>query len=751
MKKILVIVESPAKCKKIQGFLGPEYIVKASFGHICNIDKKKGLSAIDIANNYTPKYAIISEKMKYIKDLKKYSKNAKEVIIASDLDREGEAIGYHLVNILKLDLDTTKRIVFNEITKSAITNAVNNPLRLNMNLIYAQQARQILDYLIGFDISPVLWKHVKNKISAGRCQSPALKLICEKEQEIQDFSSQTYFNLSGEFKIKNIILPSKSTHIFSLKKNVLKTFNEFKKSIFKIKNVTMSQSKQQPSAPYITSTIQQDASNKLGMSPKNTMSNLQKLYEKGKITYMRTDSKIISDDCINSIKKYILDNYGNEYYKFRKYTNNSKNTQEAHECIRPVNIMIDILDDSFNNYEQKLYSMIWKRTIACQMKDLLKDVMKIKIENNKNQIDFVCLFEKIVFLGFGIIYNYEKVNEIDSIKNIIKIGDKLNIKFIESIESMTNPIPRYTEASLIKDLEKKGIGRPSTFSSIVETLFKREYIKKDSSKGIEKSICNIILKKEISETCKINKIGSYKNKIAPSELGKEVNIFMSEHFTKLLNIEFSSSMENTLDDIANGNSSWVSLVDYVYNIFHPIVKTLSKAKNKKKQIWEKKKDILGINPENNKSIYCYNGKFGPVIQEGDDNPKYTGIPKSIDIQNLDLNTCLELLNLPKDIGKFSNKIISVNTSNYGFYIKYNNNTYSIDDYNISLKDAISIIKEKKTSIIKTLSENITIREGPYGPYILKSIKGKKGKIISIPKNVNPINLTIDDCNKYLKK
>ena len=756
--KTLVIVESPAKCKKIQGFLGPGYIVKASFGHIRNIDKKRGLSAIDMDNNYAPKYSIISEKMKYIKDLQKHAKNAKEVIIASDLDREGEAIGFHLIKVLKLSLENTKRIVFNEITKTAIQSAIQNPRALDMDLVNAQQARQVLDYIIGFDISPVLWKHVRNKISAGRCQSPTLKLICEKEDIICKFSSETYFNLEGIFKIKKdgTELNSKSAHIFKSKEKVLESLGEFQKSIFTISDIVKSQSKQSPSPPYITSTIQQDASSKFGMSPKITMGHLQKLYEKGKITYMRTDSKVISTQCVNSIKKYVKDTYGTSYYQFRKYANTNKNAQEAHECIRPVNINVVDLVGDVNEYEKKLYSMIWKRTIACQMKDLLKEVVKLKIGNNRNNILFESLFEKTIFLGYGIVYNYELTNEIDTLLNKVKKKYIVNSKMIQSNECLTSPPPRFTEASLIKDLEKKGIGRPSTFSSIVDTLFKREYIKKETSNGIEKEMSIIKLRKVITENTKNTKINSYKNKIIVSDLGKEVNTFMCEHFNNILKVNFTSNMENLLDKIAKGEYRCVDLVDKVYKTFHPVVEKLLKTKTNKKTRWDNKnnKPILGINPLNNENIYAYKGKFGPVIQEGDNAPRYVGVPKKLNIDNLDLEQCLTLLEYPKCIGTFEKKDICIYVSSNGYYLKYNNKTYSIDVPTITLQDAIMKIKETSKKILKEFDKtNISIRVGPYGPYVLKS--GKKGKIVSIPKNVNPLDLSLKACNdllenKYLK-
>ena len=603
-EKILVIVESPAKCKKIQGILGSKYIVKASFGHIRNIDKKKGLSAIDINNNYKPKYTIIHGKRKYVKELQKYKKKCKEVIIAADLDREGEAIGYHLVDILKLDILTTKRIVFNEITKSAIQLAIKNPKVLDQNLINAQKARQILDFMIGFDISPILWKHVRNHSSAGRCQSPALKLLCDKELQLKNFKEYGYFHIEGIFKnINDIQFISKSNSKIENKKKILKILNEFKTAQFTLKHIKHKLSVSKPSAPYITSTIQQDANSKLNLTPKITMSILQKLYESGKITYMRTDSKILSKKATNDIKNFVCKKYGKEYHNLRKYQNKSKNAQEAHECIRPVDISLSELDIELGNIGSKLYNLIWKRTIASQMSEMKTTIYQIIIHNNKNNILFECNLEKTNFLGFGIIYNMNKINTIDHIINKISEGELLYIHNIIAKETFTKPITRYVESSLVKTLEKKGIGRPSTFSSIVDTLFKREYIIKTSKKGEEKtlSIFELNYLKNILEKTETRELYPIKNKIFVTELGFNINTFMCKNFTNIIDYNFTSSMEDKLDEIAKGNLIWYSLVDNIYKSFHP--KVLSLKNSDYKTIWTNNKLPIGKTPIDNKNIY----------------------------------------------------------------------------------------------------------------------------------------------------
>ena len=510
MKKSLVIVESPAKCNKIQNYLGSGYIVKASFGHICNLDTKKGLDAVDVKNHYKPKFINIKEKKKYIDDLKKHASNCDEVIIASDLDREGEAIGYHVCRVLKLDLKKTKRIVFNEITKKAIQQAVKDFRYLDMNLVNAQQARQILDFVIGFDVSPVLWKYIKSGISAGRCQTPALRLVNEKEESIDGFQSTNFFDLQGKFTIEfedegeqsglhedcSLVIDFDCKHSKKLKNKdiAIKALEKYKTSEFEITDISMSESKSKSGAPFITSTLQQECSNKLSVPPAKTMSIAQKLYEGGLITYMRTDSKIISEDCLDTLKEYVTESYGVDYYKLTRYKNDSNNTQEAHECIRPVDIhKIDISDD-FTPQEKRVYQLIWRRTIACQMTDSVTQVMKVVINDNQVKYPFDTEFTKTLHLGYQKAYGEVSHDNISLIKDDIEVGNPVEVDTITSEEKSTKSSARYTEASLIKDLEKKGIARPSTFASIIDTLFKREYIVKESRKGSNVDISVLQLK-----------------------------------------------------------------------------------------------------------------------------------------------------------------------------------------------------------------------------------------------------------------
>lgn len=760
--KILVIVESPAKCKKIQKFLGNNYLVMASYGHIRNLNTKLGMKAIDVSNNFKPKFSIIKNKLKRINELKKCAKNCKEVIIASDLDREGEAIGYHLAHILKLKLDSTKRIVFNEITKKAITQAIQNPRTLDLKLIDAQQARQILDYMIGFEISPILWKYVRSKLSAGRCQSVSLSLIYDKEKEIESFKNRTYFNLNGKFKKKSLVIKGASKKEFKTKDEARKTLLELELSIFKVQSMKYSNSKIQPPPPYITSSIQQDCSSKLRISPKKTMMILQKLYEAGKITYMRTDSKIISKDCMNSIKNYITNNMGSQFYKKRSFTNSSKNTQEAHECIRPVKMTESELNNSFSKIESSVYDLIWKRTLATQLIPMEQQNLKLIIENNKNNILFESRFIKVTRLGFMTIYNKEAIDEIGNIQEQIEEGDILKMNLLSSEEKITNPPNRFTEASLIKELEKRGIGRPSTFSSIVDTLFQRRYIEKKNSSGNEVEILTLSIQnnQDIKEKSSKIKTNSFKQKIVITSIGRLVVDFLKEHFQTLMDYTYTNNMECNLDKIASGKKSKLDILNNAYKDFHPIVESLKQSQNVIKSAFMERK-VFMKDPTTQKDIFVYNGKYGPVIQLGDNSDrdkKYFPLPKDIDISSVSKKIIREYIQYPLNIGMYKNKDVIIYYGKNGFYIKYGKNSLSIDSPNITIdefkqlyKNQEEKMKEKSKSIIKSFKNGgISIRTGKYGAYILKLCKKKKNIIKSIPNSYDVEKLSLKDCEIILK-
>uniref|UniRef100_A0A6C0EHP2 DNA topoisomerase n=1 Tax=viral metagenome TaxID=1070528 RepID=A0A6C0EHP2_9ZZZZ len=756
----LVIVESSAKCKTIQSYLGNDYIVKACMGHSVNIDTKLGLKAIDTDNNYKIKYKIIPEKKKYLTELIKLSKKCSEVIIASDSDKEGEAIGYHLIKELKLNIKSAKRIVFNEITKTAIQYAIQNPKSIDMDMVKSQQTRQALDFLIGFNISPLLWKYVKNKTSAGRCQSTALHLINTRNKSIKDSKNNLYCNLEGIFKYQKCVFDAKTNETYTKIEDAHIILEQFKNATFKIQSIKESISKNAPPAPYITTTIQQDASSYLNLPPKTTMSYLQKMYERGVITYMRTDSKVISDTFSKTIEAYILKTHDKKFYKNRLYKNNSKNVQEAHECIRPVDIELTELDSE--SVENKLYSLIWKRTVASQMQELQTKIHKILIENDKNKILFESNLEKPIFLGYKILYNHKTTDDSKTIDSVKK-GAVVNYSIIKSNEKYNKSVLRYNEASLIKDLESKGIGRPSTYSNIIDTLFKREYIKKDSNNGEVKQLKIMALENgAILSSVKETIINKETNKIFISELGEIVDEFLHKHFDNVIGIDFTANLETHLDEISEGTKNNIDVIDMVYRTFIPKVNELSSpsSSDNKTTTWENntiKKTLLGTDPITNKSVYVYKGKYGPVIQEGDDSIKYYSIPKSKNISTITLEECIELMAFPKVLEPYKDKPVEICYSSYGYYIHYDSKKISIkeDSINISEIDRnviIELINKDGKKIIKTLSETIKIMDGPYGPYLMK-INKKKNKIVAIPKNrLKDIDtLTIAECIKLLSK
>ena len=731
MKKILVIVESPAKKKKIEDFLNnniknKKFIVEASYGHIRYFSN--GLKSINIKNNFEPKYSIVKNKYKVAKNLINISKNVNEIIIATDPDREGEAIGFHVAKILNLNLNNTKRISFNEITKDAIINAFNNPGKINLDLFYAQQSRSILDLLIGFEISPILWKHVRPNISAGRCQSPALRIIYENEEKIKNFKSEKTYIINGIFDKLNC--DTEFIKEIKNKKEILKILPNLIICKYKLMSIDDKIINNSPPPPFITSSIQQEASIKLGLSPKVTMSLLQKMYEKGKITYMRTDSTSISKKCMKSIEKYCNDNYPG-LFSSRKYNKKVANAQEAHECIRPVNINSD-LDDSFNNTSKKLYSLLKNRVIASQMKKSIdkKYIFKLQAIENKDYIFNFNLLKNIE-IGYKIIYkNISNSNEKKI--NSLKIGTIFIPKKILSTEKNTKPISRFTEASLIKELENKGIGRPSTFSSITSKLLERGYVlKENKSKQEEIIVEKIIIEQKNKNKIKIEnqklKSPSLKNKLILTDLGKLVTEFMNKNFPDINSYTFTSEIENDLDKISRGEINWVTITEKVYNSFHKKVIELKKLK--------KEINKLGINPNNNKNIYVYNGKYGYCIQEGeheDKDVKYV----SISDPNISLNDAIKLMKYPKSIGKYNGNTINIKNGKYGYYIDYKNMKISVKNPNITEKDAILLINEKNKDIIKEFKEFKVIR-GKYGVYI------KKGK-----KNINiPDNLEFDKLKK----
>ena len=743
--KYLVIVESPAKITKIQNYLNTlknhKFIVDASYGHL--FEFKNGLKSIDIGNNFCAQYEIVQSKIKIAKKLKDLAKQVDEVIIATDQDREGEAIGYHLTKLLKLNPTQTKRICFNEISKNAIINAFNNPKYIDMDLYNAQQARSILDLLIGYSISPLLWKHIKPKISAGRCQSPALKLVYSREKEIDTFITIPTYEIKAKF---NLYIKGKLSEVECVFYREMSEENDVKQKILQLFQDYYKISKQDPKistvsppAPYITSTIQQDASNYLGSSPSSTMSHLQKLYESGKITYMRTDSIAISKDFKESCRKYINNNYPGEYTE-RTYKNKTANAQEAHECIRPVTI--DVLSEQISDhFQKKLYEMIWKRSITCFMNSFKEEIHEYRLINKKQEY-FKFTYKRIVHLGFKKISS-QPIKDDSEIINSLLIKDKdYKPNCIEANQKFSKPKPRYTEASLVKELEMLGIGRPSTFSSIVNTLLKREYIKKISDnqkKEIELKKFTVF-SDVIDESLFKSKLPSQKGKIIISHLGLLVNEYMDKNFLGINSYQFTSDINDRLDKISNGEIIWHNVIREVYSTFSEKVDKLKNEVIEKTNI----KENIIIDEDNLKYTY-YKDKYGICVKQYiDDKEKKIRI-NELNLDTIDKNSLNEMFKYPLYVGVHKGVEIFIKKGRYGLYSEIDGEKISLESDNFTITELLEKVQKKKNNIIKEW-KNVKIMNGPYGPYI------RKGKqIVSIPNNTNLENITLKECDLILQK
>ncbi len=766
MEENLVIVESPAKAKTIEKFLGKNFKVLSSYGHIRDLSKKE--FGIDIKNNYKPNYLVPDDKKKIVNELKKEIKNYSNFWLATDEDREGEAIAWHLIETLNLEPEKVKRIVFHEITKNAIQNAIKKPRKINASLVDAQQARRILDRIVGYELSPILWKKVKPALSAGRVQSVAVRLLVEREREILAFKSTSNFKITGSF-----LCNDEKNNKYELRAELNKRFEEKKQSIeflnncinakFQISNISKKPSIKTPAAPFTTSTLQQEASRKLGFSVAQTMAIAQRLYEAGKITYMRTDSVNLSQEAINSSINLIIKEFGEKYLKSRQYKTKSKGAQEAHEAIRPT--YLDKKEISGNNQEIKLYELIWKRTIASQMSDaeIEKTSIEVTISNQKEK--FIATGEIIKFDGFLKVY-FESTDddEAEITKGLLpplKKGQLLDIKFTEAIEKYMHFPPRYTEASLVKKLEELGIGRPSTYAPTISTIQNRGYVVKEDRPGIERNYIYLILKNnKIKEEKRTEITGAEKAKLFPNNIGIVVNDFLTENFNNIMNYNFTATVEKEFDDIAEGKVIWTQMIDKFYKNFHPKVEKTIETSQKK--TGEK---ILGKDPETGKTVSVKIGRYGPVAQIGEstdeDKPKFAPLQKGQLIENITLEDALKLFNLPRSLGKYEGKEAIVGVGKFGPYIRHDNKFYSLkknidDPYTISLERGIELIEEKrekeKNKIIKKYENEpeLFVLNGRWGPYI--SYKKNNYKI---PKSYQPSELTVENCmeiiNNYQKK
>lgn len=750
----LVIVESPAKAKTIEKFLGKGYTVKSSFGHIRDLEKKD--LGVDIEQNFTPKYEISADKKAVVKELKALAKEAKTVWLASDEDREGEAIAWHLFEVLNLKPENTKRIVFHEITKDAILNAIKNPRNIDQNLVDAQQARRVLDRLVGFEVSPVLWKKVKPALSAGRVQSVAVKLIVEREREINAFKEQQYYKVTGTFETHNshAHLKAETPERFNDKETTLKYMEDCKDAVFTVKNVETKPAIRKPAPPFTTSTLQQEASRKLGFSVSQTMSVAQKLYEHGYITYMRTDSVNLSDLAIRSAKAIICQTLGEKYSKPRNFDTKTKGAQEAHEAIRPTYMDKESVEGDRN--EKQLYELIYKRTLASQMADAQLERTTITIGLSNHNIPFVATGEVIVFDGFLRMYmeSHDEETDDDSSGLLPPIdkGDILNRLLINATEQYTLHPPRYTEASLVKKMETLGIGRPSTYAPTITTIQNRGYIIKESRDGTERNIEQIELKGNDIKIKVSQKIfGAEKKKLFPSDIGMVVTDFLSEHFCNIMDYNFTARAEEALDNIAEGDVEWQKMIGEFYNPFHESVE--STLKNSERNSGQR---VLGTDPATGDTISVRIGRFGPMAQIGEgENVRYAGLLKGQLMETITLEEALELFKFPRKLGEFEDKEVSVGIGRFGPYIKHNNSFVSLkkgedDPGTITLETAILRINEKREAdrnkLIRAFDNGAQILNGRFGPYISYNKANYK-----IPKTMKAEELTFENTMELIEK
>ena len=762
MQKNLVIVESPAKAKTIEKFLGEDFKVLSSYGHIRDL-KKKSFS-IDIDKDFAPTYEIPTDKKEVVKNLQQEAAKADIVWLASDEDREGEAIAWHLYEVLKLKPEHTKRIVFHEITKNAILKAIDNPREIDMNLVNAQQARRILDRIVGFELSPVLWKKVRPALSAGRVQSVAVRLIVEREREVNAFESEASYRVVAIFMVpdkdgKMVEMKAELNHRMKTKEEAQSFLESCKDANFTIENIAVKPTKKSPAAPFTTSTLQQEAARKLGFTVAQTMMLAQKLYEAGLITYMRTDSVNLSEYAINDSKSTISKKMGDKYVQTRHFTTKTKGAQEAHEAIRPTYIENDTV--SAGAQEKRLYDLIWKRTIASQMADaeLEKTTATISISGSGDY--FTAVGEVIIFDGFLRVYkeSYDEDSDQEDESRLLpplKKGQVLESGGITATERFTQRPPRYTEASLVRKLEELGIGRPSTYAPTISTIQQREYVMKGEKPGEERPYNVLSLKDgSITHNVQTEIVGAEKSKLIPTDIGIVVNDFLTEFFPNILNYNFTANIEKEFDDIADGEKKWDFIMKNFYKDFHPSVESTLAIKSERK-VGER---ILGQEPKTGETVSVKIGRFGPMVQIGntdaEEKPKFARLPKELSMETIKLEEALELFKLPRTLGDFEDTPVSIGAGRFGPYVRHDDKYYSlakgVDPMTITLDEAIAVIMEKreaeKQKFIKSFEEEpeLQILNGRYGPYISYQKKNYK-----IPQNVVPQDLNLQTCFDIIK-
>ena len=724
MAKNLVIVESPAKAKTIEKFLGSDFKVESSFGHIADLPSKE--LGVDVDGDFTPKYKVSDDKKKIVKKLKDLAKKAEMVWLASDEDREGEAIAWHLEQALDLDPERTKRIVFHEITKTAIKKAIENPRKIDYDLVNAQQARRVLDRLVGYELSPVLWRKVKGGLSAGRVQSVSVRLIVEREREIQKFNAQASYRVDAEFKNQlGKSFKAKLPKNISAKKDAESFLSKNATASFTVASLTTKPAKKSPAPPFTTSTLQQEASRKLYFSVSKTMTMAQRLYEAGHITYMRTDSVNLSVDAKNAAKEEILTAYGERFSKERNYKGKSKGAQEAHEAIRPTDFSKHTVN--MDRDQARLYELIWKRAIASQMSEAQLERTNVQIASSAATDNLTANGEVLKFEGFLKVYlegSDDEDQEETGLLPALKEGEVLGNKYITATERFTRPPYRYTEASLVKKLEELGIGRPSTYAPTITTIQNRKYVEKGVIDGKERSYDVLTLKEgKVQEKELIETVGSDKGKLVPTDVGTVVTDFLVNHFANVLDYNFTAKVEQDFDEIAEGRQEWTSMMKNFYKDFHPHVKDVEQ--NAEREVGER---ILGKDPESGKPVSVRLGKFGPMVQigsvEDEEKPRFASLGPDQQLSNITYEEAMNLFKLPKDLGSYEEASVSVNNGRFGPYVKFGDKFVSLpkgrDPMQVDLPEAIELIKEKQKADAPIYTyEDLPVQKGTgrFGPFI----------------------------------
>lgn len=758
MQNNLVIVESPAKAKTIEKFLGTGYKVLSSYGHIR--DLKKRAFSIDIADNFKPIYEIPEDKKKVVEELKAEAKKADMVWLASDEDREGEAISWHLFEVLKLKPEKTKRIVFHEITKTAILKAIEHPRAINVDLVNAQQARRVLDRIVGFELSPVLWKKIKPALSAGRVQSVAVRLIVDREREIQNFVSEASFRVTAVFDDGNgNEVRAELNRRFKTKAEAKAFLEKCIGADFKIEDITTRPVKKSPAAPFTTSTLQQEAARKLGYTVAQTMMLAQRLYENGLITYMRTDSVNLSELALGTSRETIVSLMGERYAKTRQYATKTKGAQEAHEAIRPTYMANQSVEGT--SQEQRLYELIWKRTLASQMADAELEKTTATISISGMEDVFVAVGEVVTFDGFLRVYkeSYDDDTEQESENRLLPqlvVGQQFTSLEIQAVERYTQAPPRYTEASLVRKLEELGLGRPSTYAPTISTVQQRGYVEKGNREGIQRTYEVLKLADgKVNESVRTEMTGSEKAKLLPTDVGTVVNDFLMEYFPAIMDYNFTANVEKEFDEVAEGEKAWTGLMEQFYQKFHPMVEQTLSVKSEHK-VGER---VLGIDPSSGKPVSVKIGRFGPMAQigsaEDEEKPRFAQLNKEHSLETITLEEALELFKFPRVLGDIDGKSVTVGKGKFGPYIRYDNTYVSIpktiDPLSVTLEEAEQMLKEKQEAeakkVIKVFPDNpdVQILNGRYGPYIAYQKKNYK-----IPENVEPADLNLEACFKVIE-